>query len=78
MCREVEEEKEEEQPEKEEEEEEENPANPFLYLRKRMFPSKKSLPGGESNPGLPRDRRRYSPLYYRGPCISLEEDEWCG
>ena len=27
---------------------------------------KKSLPGGESNPGLPRDRRRYSPLYYRG------------
>ena len=27
---------------------------------------KKILPGGESNPGLPRDRRRYSPLYYRG------------
>ena len=26
----------------------------------------KSLPGGESNPGLPRDRRGYSPLYYRG------------
>ena len=24
------------------------------------------LPGRESNPGLPRDRRRYSPLYYRG------------
>ena len=24
------------------------------------------LPGGESNPGLPRDRRGYSPLYYRG------------
>ena len=24
------------------------------------------LLGGESNPGLPRDRRRYSPLYYRG------------
>ena len=23
-------------------------------------------PGGESNPGLPRDRRGYSPLYYRG------------
>ena len=22
-----------------------------------------SLPGGESNPGLPRDRRGYSPLY---------------
>ena len=25
------------------------------------------LPGGESNPGLPRDRRGYWPLYYRGP-----------
>ena len=24
------------------------------------------LPGRESNPGLPRDRRRYLPLYYRG------------
>ena len=24
------------------------------------------LPDGESNPGLPRDRRGYSPLYYRG------------
>ena len=24
------------------------------------------LPGGELNPGLPRDRRGYSPLYYRG------------
>ena len=27
---------------------------------------KSGLPGGESNPGLPRDRRGYSPLYYRG------------
>ena len=26
----------------------------------------KILPGGESNPGLPRDRRGYLPLYYRG------------
>ena len=25
------------------------------------------LPDGESNPGLPRDRRGYSPLYYQGP-----------
>ena len=24
------------------------------------------LPGGESNPGHPRDSRGYSPLYYRG------------
>ena len=26
----------------------------------------KGLPGRELNPGLPRDRRGYSPLYYRG------------
>ena len=26
----------------------------------------KNLPVGELNPGLPRDRRGYSPLYYRG------------
>ena len=30
------------------------------------FDKKKHLRGGESNPGLPRDRRGYSPLYYRG------------
>ena len=27
---------------------------------------KSKLPDGESNPGLPRDRRGYSPLYYQG------------
>ena len=27
---------------------------------------RKVLPDRESNPGLPRDRRGYSPLYYRG------------
>ena len=27
---------------------------------------KDALPDRESNPGLPRDRRRYLPLYYRG------------
>ena len=32
------------------------------------------LPGGESNPGLPRDRRGYSPLYYRGPSLSNAEN----
>jgi hypothetical protein len=33
---------------------------------KSMDGSKKfGLSGRESNPGLPRDRRRYSPLYYR-------------
>ena len=26
----------------------------------------KNLPDGELNPGLPRDRRGYSALYYRG------------
>ena len=31
------------------------------------------LPGGESNPGLPRDRRGYSPLYYRG--LDTKEEE---
>lgn len=29
------------------------------------------LPGGELNPGLPRDRRGYWPLYYRGCFKSL-------
>ena len=28
-----------------------------------------ALPGGELNPGLPRDRRGYSPLYYRGVVV---------
>ena len=32
------------------------------------------LPGGESNPGLPRDRRGYSPLYYRGPGLITMEN----
>ena len=27
---------------------------------------KEKLPDGELNPGLPRDRRGYSPLYYLG------------
>ena len=29
----------------------------------------RALPGGELNPGLPRDRRGYSPLYYRGVVV---------
>ena len=32
----------------------------------------KSLPDGELNPGLPRDRRGYLPLYYRGLDISKQ------
>ena len=36
-------------------------------FRCRIFGRQKySLPDGELNPGLPRDRRGYSPLYYRG------------
>ena len=31
-----------------------------------MYCLKAILPDGELNPGLPRDRRGYSPLYYRG------------
>ena len=31
-----------------------------------LFQVRHVLPGGELNPGLPRDRRGYSPLYYRG------------
>ena len=34
-------------------------------LREKIF-RKLFLPDGELNPGLPRDRRGYSPLYYRG------------
>ena len=47
------------------------------------FPSilrikKELLPGGELNPGLPRDRRGYSPLYYRGSDVGTEIDcNWC-
>ena len=33
---------------------------------RRVLWLKKILPDGESNPGLPRDRRGYWPLYYRG------------
>ncbi len=49
-------------------------------IQKRV---KKKLPDGESNPGLPRDRRGYSPLYYQGdadcklkgaPFISMFEE----
>ena len=42
-----------------------NPGFDWNNLKEKR--GKKSvLPGGESNPGLPRDRRGYSPLYYRG------------
>ena len=35
-------------------------------LVSHAWPKINFLPNGESNPGLPRDRRGYSPLYYRG------------
>ncbi|KRZ75790.1 hypothetical protein T10_11449 [Trichinella papuae] len=34
----------------------------------KLLLQNKRLPGRESNPGRPRDRREYSPLYYRGCC----------
>ena len=39
----------------------------WVEKKKRLRGKKKNaLPDRESNPGLPRDRRRYLPLYYRG------------
>ena len=40
----------------------------IVDIWKKWLSKKKGtrLPNGESNPGLPRDRRGYSPLYYRG------------
>ena len=35
----------------------------LIYISDRYS---KYLPDGELNPGLPRDRRGYLPLYYRG------------
>ena len=37
-------------------------------LVQKIYNKQNILPGGESNPGLPHDRRGYSPLYYRGIC----------
>ena len=37
-----------------------------LFIQVRKIRRKISLPDRESNPGLPRDRRRSSPLDYRG------------
>ena len=38
----------------------------LAWIKNRKSHPKSSLPDGESNPGLPRDRRGYLPLYYRG------------
>ena len=50
-----------------------HPSNKRLRLKKKkhfkhssLSENQKNLPGGESNSGLPRDRRGYSALYYRG------------
>ena len=42
----------------------------FDISRYRVKPQKVCLPDGESNPGLPRDRRGYLPLYYRGLAVA--------
>ena len=39
---------------------------PIMYPVSFLSLLAKVLPDRESNPGLPRDRRGYSPLYYRG------------
>ena len=39
---------------------------PIIYPVSFLGLLSKVLPDRESNPGLPRDRRGYSPLYYRG------------
>ena len=43
----------------------------LLYGLLHKKNSKTILPDRELNPGLPRDRRGYSPLYYRGCLRSL-------
>ena len=45
-----------------------NPSSLMSFGEKKILDPRenKNLPGGESNPGLSRDRRGYSPLYYRG------------
>ncbi len=40
--------------------------NSWRTQYKKEWRKKYRLPDGESNPGLPRDRRGYLPLYYRG------------
>jgi hypothetical protein len=42
--------------------------------REKTTTEKRELRGGESNPGFPRDRRGYSPLYYRGRNLSTATD----
>ena len=43
-------------------------------LKKYFWPKKSFLPDRESNPGLPRDRRRSSPLDYRGLLVRQETE----
>ncbi len=53
--------------------------NKFIVLTKnskiQQKREKNCLPDGESNPGLPRDRRGYLPLYYRG-LAKMREKKW--
>ena len=50
----------------------------FKKKRKEKKRQKKILPGGESNPGLPRDRRGYLPLYYRGHIMAATRFGYIG
>ena len=61
-----------------------NSSNSNLRVKKKHLKhsssseNQKNLPGGESNPGLPRDRRGYSPLYYRGiGCVKFKLNGFC-
>ena len=38
----------------------------YIYIYIKIYRKSKNLPDGELNPGLPRDRWGYSPIYYRG------------
>ena len=46
-------------------------AKVFTFHRMHFFSRKSILPDRESNPGLPRDRRRSSPLDYRGIVVNI-------
>ena len=61
-----------------------NPSNSNFRVKKKhskhssQFQNQRNLPGGESNPGLPRDTRGYSPLYYRGTgCVECKLNGPC-
>ena len=52
-----------------------NHLDSFSYRHSPIIKST-GLPDGELNPGLPRDRRGYSPLYYRGLLACCQSARW--